>query len=300
MEKKRRWDNRSEIEKDGICLSTLVEQFHHLECSNILDKVYGLLGLSCEGHRLEVDYDKSPDTVCKEVLKVVYETQLFDPHARVLFEDILRKVLRLEKIARARATMEDTAGGSGNGRVGYYNKRIYRTSQPVSSKPEFEAGYTSSLFLGDSEALELEYRFGSSWSPESVGEAPSYSASISESYNRAPCCMPSESDYGTEPCMPRSYMPSESNYEQTPRMPSESDYGAEPCVPRSCMPSNSYYEQTPRMPSESDYESYSESNDLEALSWGLRELDLETLSRPSKSKFPGGGRPCENQPSIDH
>ena len=164
VEEKRRWDNRSEIEKDGICLSTLVQRFHHLECSNILDKVYGLLGLSCEGHRLEVDYDKSPLTVCEEVLKIVYNTQLFEEHARVLFEDLLRSIFGLDKITRARATMEDTAGGTRYGRWEDIDRRIYRTSQPISGKPEFEVGYTSSLFLWDSEAQERAYRFGGSWS----------------------------------------------------------------------------------------------------------------------------------------
>jgi hypothetical protein len=162
VEQKRRWDNRSEIEKDGVCLSTLIQQFHHLECSNILDKVYGLLGLSCDGHMLEVDYDKSPDTVCEEVLKVVYNTQISDPHDRKLFEDLLCRVFGLEKIPHARATMEDTVGGAGSGHARDYNRRIYRTSQPVSGEPEFEVGYTSSIFLQDSEAVDLGYDFGSS------------------------------------------------------------------------------------------------------------------------------------------
>jgi hypothetical protein len=115
VQEKRRWDNRSEFEKDGMSLSTLVERYHHLECTNIHDKVYGLLGLSSDGRQLKVDYRKSPEKVCEQVLKVVYCAEGWAERTRALFGNVLRAALGLEKLTRAGITQEDVMQESESG-----------------------------------------------------------------------------------------------------------------------------------------------------------------------------------------
>lgn len=63
---KDRWGNSGELEEDGIFLSTLIKSYRHFECTNLLDKVYSLLGLSSD--KLSIDYHKRPESVYNEIL----------------------------------------------------------------------------------------------------------------------------------------------------------------------------------------------------------------------------------------
>jgi len=49
------------------------ERFGGFECSNLLDKVYGLLGISSWREHITVDYTKTLDQVCLEVLECLPE-----------------------------------------------------------------------------------------------------------------------------------------------------------------------------------------------------------------------------------
>ncbi|KAH6665673.1 heterokaryon incompatibility protein-domain-containing protein, partial [Halenospora varia] len=66
VEEKRRWELRTGLEKDGLPLSILIPRYSHLESTNRLDKVYGLLGISSD--EILVDYHQSPRQVFCEVL----------------------------------------------------------------------------------------------------------------------------------------------------------------------------------------------------------------------------------------
>lgn len=170
VQEKRRWDNRPKIEENGICLSTLLENFHHLQCSNILDKVYGLLGLSSDADKLEVDYRKSPQTVYGEVLELVCRTQLVQIHTRMSFEKVLLNVfglvkefdsiLSVENILQTEAKQRKAleASAKEDRRLAMFGQvsgepldeqpstewtrptgnNIYRTSQPVLGESELE------------------------------------------------------------------------------------------------------------------------------------------------------------------
>ncbi|KAH9204424.1 hypothetical protein DL95DRAFT_418269 [Leptodontidium sp. 2 PMI_412] len=104
---KNAWDHRAESEKDGICLSTLIERYHHMECTNPLDKVYGLLGLSSDADQLVVNYEKAPELLYNEVLELVCKTQLVAEHQRENFEKLLLRMFGLVEGHHSLVTVED-------------------------------------------------------------------------------------------------------------------------------------------------------------------------------------------------
>ena len=157
---KHSWDNRPQIEGNGICLSTLIERYHHSECTNILDKVYGLLGLSSDADYFEVDYRKSTETVYNEVLEFVCLNQLDQRHKMKVFERTLSadfgfiptqhpvltvdEIMEQARLARARLCPEPTFE---NDTV--KNRETHRNAQPVFGESEMETTTFSRLMIPD-------------------------------------------------------------------------------------------------------------------------------------------------------
>lgn len=99
------WDSRPEIERYGICLSTLIERYRYSECTNPLDKVYGLLGLSRD--KLKIDYRKTPETVYNEVLELICKKQITERHKMKNFERLLCSIFSFIPYMHAVVTVED-------------------------------------------------------------------------------------------------------------------------------------------------------------------------------------------------
>jgi hypothetical protein len=139
VKEKDRWENRQALERGGICLSTLIELYRHLECTNPLDKVYGFLGLSSD--QISIDYRKSPEIVYNEVLTLACKTQLEARHAKESFEALLLGVLGISKDSHSVLTVASLMYRPSEAENPIYHRSdiSYRKSQPTIGEPELEA-----------------------------------------------------------------------------------------------------------------------------------------------------------------
>lgn len=62
----------------GFPLTTAISRFKYWKCSDFHDKVYGFLGVCSDGHRIPVDYNKSPVDVYNDVLTMVCRSGQLD------------------------------------------------------------------------------------------------------------------------------------------------------------------------------------------------------------------------------
>jgi hypothetical protein len=141
VEEKARWQTRRGLEEGGVCLSTLIESYRHLECTHPLDKVYGLLGLSI--NRISIDYRKTRESIFNEVLTLACETQLPTRHAKESFEATLLKVLSLSKgnqsiITVASLMYRPTKAEQPTASTYYRSETICKKAQPIVGDPEME------------------------------------------------------------------------------------------------------------------------------------------------------------------
>ena len=100
VERKALWGENAAL-NSGYTLDFLIESFHHHECMDVRDKVYGLLGLlstkgSSGGNALKVNYAATPTQLFEDVIIAVRDSpRLQSPRARERFSKTLRKALAL-------------------------------------------------------------------------------------------------------------------------------------------------------------------------------------------------------------